>query len=87
DFDREVRQGEQPEDIETMTTPAEIGTNIAKILVAVGLADSRTDAERKIKAGAVESDGEKHTTVNVEWRSGDEHVLRVGRKWKRVLVP
>ena len=87
DFDREVRQGEQPEDIETMTAPAEIGTNLAKILVAVGLADSRTDAERKIKAGAVESDGERHTTVNVEWRSGDEHVLRVGRKWKRVLVP
>ena len=87
DFDREVRQGEQPEDIETMTAPAEIGTNLAKILVAVGLADSRTDAERKIKAGAVESDGEKHTTVSVEWRSGDEHVLRVGRKWKRVLVP
>lgn len=87
DFDREVRQGEQPEDIETMTAPAEIGTNLAKILVAAGLADSRTDAERKIKAGSVESDGEKHTTVSVEWRSGDEHVLRVGRKWKRVLVP
>lgn len=87
DFDREVRQGEQPEDIETITAPAEIGTNLAKILVAAGLADSRTDAERKIKAGSVESDGEKHTTVSVEWRSGDEHVLRVGRKWKRVLVP
>ena len=87
DFDREVRQGEQPDDIETMIAPAEIGTNLAKILVAVGLADSRTDAERKIKAGAVESDGEKHTGVSVEWRSGDQHVLRVGRKWKRVLVP
>jgi tyrosyl-tRNA synthetase len=86
DFDREVRGGQEPDDIETISIPPDAGSSLPKILVAVGLADSRTDAERKIKAGAVEINGEKHSSLTVDLPPGI-HVFRVGKKWKRVQVP
>ncbi len=85
DFDREVREGQVPADIETMALPNGTGNNLPKILLGLGLADSRTDAERKIKAGAVEIDGEKHSSLACDLAPG-EHVFRVGKKWKRVQV-
>ena len=85
DFDREVREGQMPDDIETFVLPKDVGPNLAKILMAAGMADSRTDAERKIKAGAVEINGERHTSLSVELPPG-LHVIRVGKKWKRVQV-
>jgi tyrosyl-tRNA synthetase len=84
DFQHEVREGRPPDDMETVNLPPEAGNSLAKILLAAGLADSRTDAERKIKAGAVEIDGERHTGLTVQIPPGGA-VLRVGKKWKRVL--
>jgi tyrosyl-tRNA synthetase len=86
DFDREVREGQQPADIETVPLPSGAGSSLPKILLGIGLAESRTDAERKIKASAVEIDGAKYSSLAVDLPPG-EHVLRVGKKWKRVVVP
>jgi tyrosyl-tRNA synthetase len=83
DFDSEVREGQEPADIETITLPNGTGKSLPKILLAAGLAESRTDAERKIKAGAVEIDGAKHTALNVDLPPG-VHVFRVGKQWRRV---
>jgi len=82
DFDREVRGGEEPADIQTISIPPEAGSSLAKILVAAGLADSRTDAERKIKAGAVEINGERITSLSYTLKG--PVVIRVGKKWKRI---
>jgi tyrosyl-tRNA synthetase len=84
DFDREVREGAEPADIETATLPNGTGNNLAKILVFLDLVDSRTDAERKIKAGAVEINGQKYTNLTIA--ISGETVVRVGKKWKRVKV-
>ena len=85
DFDREVREGQVPSDIETITLPDGVGNSLPKILLAAGLADSRTDAERKIKAGAVEINGERITSLTITLPAG-QHVSRVGKKWKRIQV-
>lgn len=86
-FDREVRQGLEPADTETVEAPpntlTDKGIRVDKLLAAVSLADSVTDATRKIKAGAVEING------NI-WREllfselRTLLVIRVGKKWKRV---
>ena len=86
DFDKEVRQGEVPEDIETVPLSPEPAANLAKLIVTLGLADSRTDAERKIKAGALEINGGKHTSLTIPLTSGAAYTLRVGKKWKRLQV-
>src|SRR5262249_20738463 len=58
DFNREVRQGAEPSQIEMVPFPEAAmgpdGINVPKFIVSAGLAPSRTEAERLIKFGAVE---------------------------------
>ncbi len=81
-FDREVREGQQPEDIESVAAVPDWGSSLPKIVLGTGLAASRTDAERKIKSGAVEIDGVRVTTLS--YTVERPVVMRVGRKWKRI---
>lgn len=88
-FDREVRQGREPADTETVRLPAgaqtEKGIRIDKLLALTGLADSVTDAARKLKAGAVEINGEIHKELLLTSAAG-ALVVRVGKKWKRIAT-
>src|SRR6185369_10464594 len=59
DFTREVQQGAEPADMDLVVLS---GPNrLAQVLVSVKLATSRSEAERLIKAGAVEINGERST--------------------------
>jgi ribosomal protein S4 len=51
----------------------------------VGLADSVSDATRKIKAGAVEINGRKVGLILTE--APAELVVSAGRKWVRITLP
>jgi tyrosyl-tRNA synthetase len=86
DFNREVRQGAEPADIETVGLPegarGASGIQLGKLLVSIGLSESRTEAERKIKAGALEINGTRW--VELTHPVGGNLTLRVGKKWKRV---
>jgi tyrosyl-tRNA synthetase len=82
DFDREVRGGEEPADIETISIPHDAGSSLPKILLGTGMVESRTDAERKIKAGAVEINGQRVTSLS--YTLAGPIVVRVGKKWKRI---
>ena len=90
DFDREVRQGAEPADIETVPNEwfTDADTNAAaKCWWATGLAPSRTEAERLLKAGAVEIDGVRWTQLSsiagagtlpcARGRSGSDSVSRL----------
>ena len=67
-----VRQREIPTDIETVPLPdgvkADGGIRVDKLLARIGLAESVSDAARKIKAGAVEIDGVKQTGAEISAR-------------------
>jgi tyrosyl-tRNA synthetase len=82
DFDREVRQGQHPQDIETIALLPDWGSSLPKIVLGTGMAESRTDAERKIKSGAVQIDGVKITTLS--YTIERPVVMQVGKKWKRI---
>ena len=88
-FDREVRQGLEPADTETVELPAaaqtDKGIRLDKLLAAVGLADSVTEAARKIKANAVEVNGHNAKNLLLAEVTGIL-VLRLGKKWKRVRL-
>jgi len=90
EFNRVVRQGEVPSDIDTVTWAcdvADFGLRLDKMLAGVGLADSVADATRKIKAGAVEINGMRHWELRYPYSSGlDMLTIRVGKKWKRVFI-
>jgi tyrosyl-tRNA synthetase len=88
-FDREVRQGLEPADTETVTLPesarTDKGIRVDKLIAAIGLAESNTDATRKVKSGAVEINGTVHKDLLLTDAAG-VLVIRAGKKWKRVIV-
>ena len=86
DFNREVRQGAQPADVQEVPNPSydvALGTHIPKMLGATGLAPSRTEAERLLKAGAVEIDGVRWTET---YYKNPAFVVKVGKKWKKITA-
>jgi tyrosyl-tRNA synthetase len=91
DFNREVRQGDAPADIEVVPFPESTlgpnGINVPKFLVATKLVPSRTEAERLVKAGAVKFNGERVDDIVVDVPGGIALSTNVGKKWNRTVVP
>jgi tyrosyl-tRNA synthetase len=84
DFNREVRQGAEPGDIETLNYGAAGDLRVPQMLTSIGLAPTRTEAERLIKSGAVEIDGVR--TGIVFHTAPGTYTVRAGKKWKRIIV-
>ncbi len=88
-FDREVRQGLEPADTELVDLPPQASTakgiRVDKLIALIGLADSVTDATRKLKAGAIEINGRIQNDLLLANAIG-VLILRVGKKWKRVKI-
>jgi tyrosyl-tRNA synthetase len=85
DFDREVRQGGEPADIETVEYGSVREIRVPQMLVELGTAPTRTEAERLVKAGAVEIDGVRHTALKWNPPAGT-YSVRTGKKWKKVSL-
>jgi tyrosyl-tRNA synthetase len=84
DFNREVRQGAEPSDIAVVNYGSAGDLRVPQLLHAIELAGTRTDAERLIKAGAVEIDGVR--TGIVFHAEPGTYTVRAGKKWKRIIV-
>ena len=84
EWQRVVGRGEVPADIQSIRLdggPARID----KVLARVGLAESVSEATRKLKAGAVEMNGEKVSEF-IYLQSPGEYVLRLGKSWRKVIL-
>ena len=86
-FNAVVRRKEVPADIETVPEPPGLRMNgalrVDKLLARVGLAESVSDAVRKLKAGAVQINGEKVKEVLLK-NAPAELLIQAGKNWKRV---
>jgi tyrosyl-tRNA synthetase len=86
-FNAVVRRKEAPADIPTVPMPDGVrvqgGIRVDKLLARVGLAESVSDAVRKIKAGAVQINGEKVKEVLLTDPLA-ELLIQVGKNWIRV---
>ena len=87
-FDRVVRHKEIPADIPTVAWPEGFPTDgairVDKLLPKVGLAESVSDAVRKIKAGAVEINGQKVKDLSYG-NSAAELIVQVGKNWRKIV--
>jgi tyrosyl-tRNA synthetase len=87
EFNRVVRHKEAPAEIETTLLPPDAvgpnGIHVDKLIAKIGLADSVSDARRKREAGAVEIDGRRVKDLTIP-STGQELLIQVGRRWKRV---
>jgi tyrosyl-tRNA synthetase len=88
-FNRVVRQKEVPVDVAAVALPEGVtkdgAIRVDKLLPKIGLADSVTDAVRKIKANAVEVNGSRVKDLALDW-GGGELLIQVGKNWRRVTV-
>ena len=82
EWTRVVSQGSVPTELEVYTV-TEIGLRVDKLLVRCGLAASGSEAQRKIKEGALEVDGARVSEM-VTLEFPGSYVLRLGKKWKKV---
>jgi tyrosyl-tRNA synthetase len=86
-FTKVVRQKEVPGDIAAVPLPGDVIVNgslrLPKLLVQIGLAPSTTEANRLIKAGSVQINGEKIVEVAIP-KPAAELVIQVGKKWCKV---
>jgi len=87
-FDSVVRRKQAPAEIESVALPPEVvkdgAVRVDKLLARIGLAESVSDAARKVKAGAVEINGAKWTAP--AWTdTSSEMLIQVGKNWRRVI--
>jgi tyrosyl-tRNA synthetase len=89
EFNRVVRRKEIPSDIQSVALPEGIetpaGIRIDKLLAKVGLAESVSDGARKIKAGAVEINGQRVHDLTVAADGASEWIVQAGKNWRRIV--
>jgi len=92
EFTRVFRRHELPTETETVTVSVQkIARNdgsrdLKKLLHQAGLADSLSDAERKIKAQSVKINGARYFQHFVTADQGNELIIQVGKRSKRVMI-
>jgi tyrosyl-tRNA synthetase len=88
-FNAVVRRKEVPDDIPTVPLPegvrTDAGIRVDKLLAKIGLTESVTEGGRKIKAGAVEINGEKVRDLVLPDPPA-ELVVQLGKNWRRVRL-
>ena len=80
---RVVSGGEVPADLQTVQAAGAL--RIDKALTKANLAASGSEAQRRVKEGAVEVDGNRVTEV-VTLAAPGEYVLRLGKNWRRLVL-
>ena len=90
EFERVFRDRGTPDDLPEHRVAAEGGKIfLPKLLLAVGLSSSRTEANRLLKQGAVSVGGQKLAAgkLELEVRTGDHLLFKVGkRRFARVTI-
>jgi tyrosyl-tRNA synthetase len=92
---KQFQKDEVPENLEEIEINlAEVGTltdgtaniKLDKMLAKAGLAETNSDAQRKIKAGSLKIDGEPYKELYLQTVLPVEKIFRVGRKMKKIVI-
>ncbi len=85
DWAKQFQKDQVPDDVEEVAIP-ENRIRVDKLLAQVGLADSVSDAVRKIKQKAVRVNGESISDPAMQLQIDESATVQVGRKIKKVRV-
>ena len=90
-FRKVVQRKQTPDEMAEFALPSELAggpaIRIDKLLRAVGLAKSGSEANRKLKENAVSINGEKHRAMSFTPEPGiSELTIQLGKKWARVRL-
>lgn len=89
EFQRVFRDRAAPEEVAERKLPRNGVKRLSVLLVELGLAPSRSEAERLIKQGGVEINGDRASDVKkeIDFSQAGEYLLRAGKKkFLRVIV-
>jgi tyrosyl-tRNA synthetase len=91
DWAKQFQRDEVPADVENVSVSfsevaKDSGVRLDKLVARCGMAESVSDALRKVKAKAVRIDNEVVTDQTASLRAGQEFTLRVGRLIKRITL-
>jgi tyrosyl-tRNA synthetase len=88
EFNRVVRQRQNPEDIETQKISLAAGPmRLTRLLASLNLAPSNAEAQRLIESGAVHVNDQRITDPKAEISQAGEYLFKVGkRRFLRLLV-
>jgi tyrosyl-tRNA synthetase len=85
DWAKQFQKGDIPDDVEEVAWDGpEKQMRIDKLLARVGMADSVSDAARKLKQNAVKVNGEAKSDPTTVVEMSGQIVLQVGRKVKKI---
>ena len=84
DWARQFQKGGVPDDVEEVEVEAAGSIKLDKLLVKAGLADSGSDAVRKLKQKSVKVNGEVVSDPTTSVPASGQGTLQVGRKIKKV---
>jgi len=84
DWARQFQKGGVPDDVEEVEVEAAGSIKLDKLLVKAGLADSGSDAVRKLKQKSVKVNGEVISDPTTSVPASGQVTLQVGRKIKKV---
>jgi tyrosyl-tRNA synthetase len=88
DWAKQFQKNEVPEDVEEVEASVEITADgrvrLDKLLAREGLAESISDAVRKLKQNAVKVNGQKVTGPLVSLDRSEPIILQVGRRIKKI---
>lgn len=77
EFQRVFKQGDVPDDVETLKTNE---TNLINVVLEGKLLGTKSEVRRMIKQGAVSIDGEKIADQNYELDLSEKRLLKIGKR-------
>ncbi len=80
EFDRMFRQKQLPDEIETVELSLSPPVPLVDVIVAAGLAPSKSEARRLLAQGGVSVDGNRITEISSRIETGGEYIIKVGKR-------
>lgn len=90
-FHKVVQMGQAPDDMPVFKIPESLQEDctvrVDKLLREIGLCKSGSEANRKLREGAVSINGQKHLEMTLDLDSADQElILQVGKRWAKVTI-